>query len=105
MTAACNGGSSYLAYSGTAGSPFSETRDEFPCASVQDYEASSLATIETGSRFSFDDPSSGDARVGYYDRGSNRFTALTANERRIVTHFCPRRGEQYVRDLPNSTYV
>gem|GEM_PF-6572151 len=41
--------------------------------------------------------------MGYYDRRTGRFTALTDDEATITTHFpCP---EHYVRRLPKSDYV
>jgi pyocin large subunit-like protein len=78
---------------------------EFPYATVQEYEASALATIASGERFTFSDINTGDPRIGYYDKSENHFTSVTANGRRITTHFCPRDGEQYVLTLPNSTYT
>ena len=77
---------------------------EFPYATVQEYEASALATIASGSRFTYSDPSTGDLRVGYYDKVKNHFTSVTASGRRITTHFRPIDGEQYAQNLPNSTY-
>src|SRR5688572_9802582 len=78
---------------------------KFPYATVQQYEASALATIATGTRFTFFDPSTGDLRIGFYDKLRNHFTALTANGRRVTTHFPPSDGERYVRNLPHSTYT
>jgi pyocin large subunit-like protein len=78
---------------------------EFPYTTVQQYEASSIATIATGVRFTYADPSSGAPRIGFYDKARNHFTSVTANGRHITTHFRPRNGEQYVLILPNSTYT
>jgi hypothetical protein len=78
---------------------------KFPFASIVDYEANSLATIRNGRRFRYTDPESGDPRVGYYDVATNGFTSVSDDERAIVTHFPPRRDEQYCRNLPQSTYV
>ena len=72
---------------------------------IADYEQSTLATVRIGRRFLYDDPGSGEPRVGYYEPPANRFTGLTDDETEIVTHFAPRRGEQYVRELPASTYA
>ena len=72
---------------------------------VLDYEASALATVQAGQRFTYNDPKSGDPRVGYYVRLTNRFTSVSDDDRAIITHFPPRQGEQYCRGLPNSTYV
>ena len=73
-----------------------------------DYEESARETVRQGqrqgTRFTYDDLQSGERRVGYFDRGTGRFTALTNSERRIVTHFVPTRGEAYCRTRPNSTY-
>jgi pyocin large subunit-like protein len=78
---------------------------EFPYRTVVEYEASALDTVATGERFTYSDPSSGDLRIGFYDKARNHFTSVTANGRRITTHFRPRDGEQYVLTLPNSTYT
>ena len=78
---------------------------KLPLLNVVDYEASALATVRYGRRFRYNDPESGDPCIGYYEVGSNRFTSVSDDERAIITHFPPRRGEQYCRDLPQSTYV
>lgn len=69
----------------------------------QAYADSALAIFRAGKRFTYRDPNTADERVGYFDRRTGRFTALTDNEERIVTHF--HADEQYVRRLPNSTYT
>jgi hypothetical protein len=71
-------------------------------ATVEAYDESARATIRVGRRFTYTDPSSSEARVGYYHPPTQRFTALSADESRILTHF--RRDEAYVRRLPDSTY-
>jgi hypothetical protein len=44
-----------------------------------------------------------DWRRGYYDRPTERFTAVSYDGTEIVTHFrCP---ERYVDQLPGSTYA
>lgn len=78
---------------------------KFPYTSVQEYESSSLDTVAQGVSFTYTDPGTGDSRVGYFDPGKNHFTAVTADGRRIVTHFPPDRGVKYVEELPDSTYT
>jgi pyocin large subunit-like protein len=78
---------------------------KFPYTSVQEYKDSSIETVNVGRSFAYTDPSTGDARQGYYDGASNRFTAVTADGRRIVTHFPPDRHQKYVEELPDSTYT
>jgi hypothetical protein len=51
------------------------------------YDASARETIEAGTYFEYRDLDSGDARIGYYDRESQRFTALTSDEEVILTHY------------------
>lgn len=84
---------------------FQQHGSEFPYATVDEYEASSVDTIAMGTRFTYTDLGSGAPRVGYYDARSNRFTAVTSNERTIVTHFAPSRRARYVEELPDSTYA
>lgn len=70
---------------------------------VAEYEASSKQVIETGTAFEYEDLGSRWWRLGYYDRVTERFTAVTEDGTRIVTHFrCP---EYYVDRLPGSTYA
>ena len=70
--------------------------------SVAEYEASSRATIDEGTFFSYRDRSTGEWRLGYYERLTERFTALNEDGDTIVTHFrCP---ERYVRGLPENDY-
>lgn len=71
-------------------------------ATVEAYDESARATIRVGRRFTYTDPFSGESRVGYYHRATQRFTALRADESHILTHF--RQDEAYVRRLPDSTY-
>ena len=69
---------------------------------VDDYDKSARATIRAGKRFTYEDTTAGEQRVGYYDRHLERLTALDEVEETIVTHFrCP---ERYVRSLPASDY-
>jgi hypothetical protein len=70
--------------------------------SESEYNASGLLTIRAGRRFTYADLGSGEPRVGYFDARSSLFTALTADEAIILTHFLTERD--YVRSLPDSTY-
>jgi hypothetical protein len=72
--------------------------------SQAEYDRGAREVIRIGRRFEYRDTQSNAPRVGYYDKPSNRFTAMTGDERRITTHFRPDRGESYVRGLPGSTY-
>jgi hypothetical protein len=70
---------------------------------VAEYEASSREVIETGTAFQYGDFGSDQWRLGYYDRVTERFTAVTEDGARIATHFrCP---EYYVDRLAGSTYA
>ena len=48
------------------------------------------------------DMGSGEPRVGYYHRLTDRFVGLSDDEAIIFTHFAA--SERYVRTRPNSTY-
>jgi pyocin large subunit-like protein len=74
------------------------------CASVQEYADSSTETVTIGISFTYTDDTTGRQRIGYYHRASNRFTAVTGDGRRILTHYPPDRGERYVEELTDSTY-
>jgi pyocin large subunit-like protein len=76
---------------------------KFPYYTLREYEDSSIETVRIGTPFTYTD-ATGRPRKGYYHQPSNRFTAVTADGRRIVTHFPPDRGEKYVEELLNSTY-
>lgn len=78
----------------------SEVRSDSP----ERYTASALATIRVGRRFTYDDESTGQPRVGYFHRPTRRLTILTDDERIIVSHFCCEGGAAYVRGLIDSTY-
>jgi hypothetical protein len=69
---------------------------------VDQYDQSAVETITAGRRFTYNDPSTGLPRVGYYDHPTRRFVGLSDDEVIIVTHFVTHEG--YVRALPNSTY-
>ena len=66
------------------------------------YDASARATIARGTIFGYEDDETGEWRVGYYDRLAGLFTAVSDDDRYIVTHYpC---DEDYVLDLTDSTY-
>jgi hypothetical protein len=69
---------------------------------VTEYEASARKTIEIGKRFTYTSKG-GQPRVGYFHAATRRFTALTTNERRIISHFRAN-DENYPRGLPDSDY-
>jgi hypothetical protein len=73
------------------------------CATVVDYEHSSLVTIASGTRFTYED--SGTPRVGYYDKTTNLLTVVSDDQLAIITHFAPSGGERYCRNRSQSTYV
>jgi hypothetical protein len=77
---------------------------EGPWASEADFDASARETIRIGTVFTYVDQTSHAERLGFYDRGSNRFASVTRDGRRITTQFKPDRGEAYVRGLAQSTY-
>ena len=72
------------------------------CRTLTEYEQSSKRTIDEGSSFNYRDRSTGEWRLGYYDRISERFTAVNEYGDTIVTHF--RCGERYIRGLPENDY-
>ena len=71
---------------------------------VEEYEASSKDVLGRGTLFEYEDGATGEPRLGYYDRDTRRFTAVTEDDRWIKTHFrCP---EWYIGDiLIGSTYA
>ncbi|HEX2032971.1 MAG TPA: hypothetical protein VHS99_02190 [Chloroflexota bacterium] len=83
---------------------FAKHGKEGPYASAEAYDASARETIRVGQQFEYVDRTSRARRRGFYDRPGNRFTAVTADGRRLTTHFRPEDGERYVRQLPQSTY-
>ncbi|HZR97249.1 MAG TPA: hypothetical protein VFE37_01000 [Chloroflexota bacterium] len=74
------------------------------CATIPEYDASARATIRNGIRFTYDEKDSGRPRVGYYDPETGLLTVLRGDGSRILTHFAPDDGEDYVLRQPNSTY-
>ena len=68
---------------------FEEHQADLRVRTREDYDRSARATIRAGRRFTYTDRSSGETRVGYYDARTRRFTALSPDERRLITHFRP----------------
>ena len=83
---------------------FEKHGDEGPWASESVYDASARETVSIGTRFTYVDRATNAERLGFFDKGGNRFTSVTNDGRRITTHFRPDRGEAYVRGLYRSTY-
>lgn len=81
---------------------FEKHRDGY--RTEQEYDRGARDVIRRGTALTYLDRESGDTHLGFYDRSTNRFTAMTADGRRITTHFEPDNGEAYVRQLPRSTY-
>jgi pyocin large subunit-like protein len=72
------------------------------CQTVEAYDESARATMDEGTFFNYQDRSTGEWRLGYYDRLAERFTAVNEDGDTIVTHF--RCDERYVRGLPENDY-
>ena len=75
--------------------------------SPAEYDDSARETIRDGICLIYTyvdpvDPALQEARVGYFDPATGRFTAMTEDERLILSHFAA--TESYVRNLPDSTY-
>ena len=77
-------------------------RAELRVTDLAAYDRSARDTIAVGVRFMYRDHDSRGERVGYFDRARRRFTALSADESRIINHFCA--TANYVRHLPESDY-
>ena len=69
---------------------------------VDDYDRSARETIARGTRFTYNAPGTGEPRVGFFDRATGHFTALTDDEAILLTHYPL--SEAKIRALPNSTY-
>jgi hypothetical protein len=89
---------------GQLASHFEKHGREGPWASESVYDASARETVAQGTAFTYQDRESNAERLGFFEKASNRFTAVTRDGRRITTHFRPDRGEAYVRGLTRSTY-
>ena len=62
---------------------------ELGCRTVDAYDASAQETLLLGTYFEYEDPISGEPRIGCYDAPSARFVGLTLDDE-IVTHYpCP----------------
>ncbi len=82
---------------------FEEHAADLGVGTVEEYDGSARPTIRAGRRFQYTDRQSGESRVGYYDARRRRFTALSPDERRLITHFRPD-DPRDPRRLPDSTY-
>jgi hypothetical protein len=71
---------------------------------VQEYDRGARDTILKGNEFTYLDRESSQRHLGFYEKDTNRFTALTLDGGRITTHFRPDQEERCVRQLPESTY-
>jgi hypothetical protein len=72
--------------------------------SVEEYDRGAREVIRQGIAFTYVDRTTNLPRLGFYERETNRFTALTRAGDRITTHFRPDNGERYVRNLERSSY-
>jgi hypothetical protein len=70
---------------------------------IEEYERSSYTTIRQGRTFTYYDRGAQADRVGYFDRATHKFTAVTEDGTYIVTHFRADTAS-YARRLPRSTY-
>ena len=80
---------------------YTKHRNLLGVATEQEYDESARETIRRGIRFEYRERN-GLPRVGYFDRGRGRLTALEIDESRITTHCAA--SEVYVRRLRDSTY-
>jgi hypothetical protein len=76
-------------------------RSEFPGLTIDQYDSSAQQTIAVGVEFTYRDRITGLRRKGYYHRDSARMTVLDSDGF-IHSHF--RCGEDYVAELPGTTY-
>lgn len=70
---------------------------------VDAYKRSSIATITGGQRFTFTDRKTLKPRIGFYNQNNGKFTAVTEDEKEIVSHFLPK-DKRYPYKLLDSTY-
>ena len=82
-------------------SHFRKHGHKFPFLDVHSYETSSLSTILTGRRFTYQDRRTGASRVGYYDAVTGRFTALSHNEAAVLTQLLGWRRVRLPRRAPS----
>lgn len=66
---------------------FFRHQPRFNFGNASEYNESAWQTIETGTRFTYRDRGSRERRVGYYERATRRFVALTEDELLMLTHF------------------
>jgi hypothetical protein len=82
---------------------FRDHRRKLGLRTLAAYDRSAKITIEVGTRFNYRDRQTGEWRIGYYDRTTERFAAFSVDEQDILSHFrCP---EWYVAELPRSDYT
>lgn len=81
---------------------FNQHGHKFPYPSFREYEMSSMMPIVNGRRFHYREPKGGQRRIGYYDLVTGYLTIVSANGRRIISHYPA--TVRYVRSLPESTY-
>ena len=60
---------------------------EIGADSPERYTASALAMLHLGRRLTYTDETTGQPRVGYFQRSTRRLTILTDDEYIIVSHF------------------
>jgi hypothetical protein len=80
---------------------YHQHRHEFPGFTIEEYDASAQETIAVGVELTYRDRITGLRRRGYYHRETARITVLDSDGF-IHSHF--RCGEDYVAELPGSTY-
>jgi hypothetical protein len=80
---------------------YSQHRHEFPGFTIEQYDASAQEVITVLTEFTYRDRITGLPRRGYYHRETARMTVLDSDGF-IHSHF--RCGEDYVAELPGSTY-
>jgi hypothetical protein len=82
---------------------FRKHRNGLGVLTEADFDRSARATVRTWRRFTYTDHEYKEPRVGYYDRRTRRFTALSADEILLLSHFRTD-DARYPRRLPDSTY-
>jgi hypothetical protein len=82
---------------------FQKHRWKLRVSTPSDYDASARATIRGGKRYEYEDDSTGLSRVGYFEGQTLRHTALTSDERVILSHFRANYRD-YPRRRRGSTY-
>src|SRR5919199_443111 len=72
------------------------------CKTISEYDESARATIRSGIRFTYNENDSGRPRIGYYDPDTGLLTVLSSDGARLLSHFSPDDGEDYVLRQANS---